>query len=54
MAQKLNYHLYLEFWSHGKKKEHILLIVERDFKSISELRLIKERIDTILGDEFWA
>jgi hypothetical protein len=52
MVQKLNYHLYIEFWSHQKKKQHVLLVVERDFKSISELRSIKEKIDLILGGEF--
>ena len=52
MTQKLNYHLYIEYWSHQKKKDHILLIVERDFETISELRNVKDRINAILGGEF--
>lgn len=51
MGQKLNYHLYIEFWTRQKKKDHILLIVERDFKSFNELRLAKEKIELVLGGD---
>jgi hypothetical protein len=52
MTQKLNYHLYLEFWSHKKRqKDHIFMIVERDFRTLEELRLAKDKILAILEED---
>jgi hypothetical protein len=49
-SSKLDYHLYIEFWSNREKeKEHIILIVERDFANMAELYLTKEKIREALG-----
>jgi hypothetical protein len=44
-----NYHLYIEFWSNADDKENILKIIERDFKNMTELTIIKDKIKDALG-----
>lgn len=49
----LDYHLYIEFWSNREKEgERILLVVQRDFKNMSEMSLVKDKIKEALGGTF--